>query len=442
MLDPRTVRRMSLVGFTWWLLLAAACSAPGTAGSNGGTSAAAEGGAPPAARSAADGREATAPTAIDTAWVCPDEPLEPRFEPTLFVAGDGSDDHDGRDPERPLRTLAAAADRVAPGDVVWVGGGVYASDVEISVAGSDDRPIVFESRPGECAILDGSLADAGDRVTFDGASHVVFRNFVVRNSGAEGIYLIDSDDNLLANLRVHDNYYSGITSIRGDRNLFRYVIAHDNVDADGGDADGISISSGDGNVIEYCVAFDNSDDGVDTWRSTNTTVERCISFGNGLQGGDGNGFKAGGGRQRVDTVVRYSIAFGNRSNGFDYNTGGHVTFEHNTAFGNGAYGFVATGAVVRNNLSLGNGSGDWYGEARGGDRASNSWEIGLGARDLVSTRDADADFLRLRDDGRAVDAGIGPAASVAAEAPDLGALERGETIASAFGIDLAALIDP
>lgn len=375
-------------------------------------------------------------------WVCPDEALAPSYDATMFVAADGSDGNDGRSAERPVETLQRAADLAEPGDVVWVRDGVYSSDVEFTTSGTADAPIVFESQPGECAILDGAGNEPGRRVTFDSVDHTVFRNFVVRNSPAEGLFLEDSNENVLTNLRLHDNFYSGITNLGGDRNRFAYIISHDNMDTRGVDADGISISSGDGNVVSHCVVYGNSDDGVDTWRSTHTVVERCVAFRNGRRNGDGNGFKAGGAGGTVNTVVRYSIAFQNRSNGFDYNTGGRVTFDHNTSFANGRYGFVVSGGTLRNNLSIDNERGTWYGDLSNADAAGNSWDSEFTEAAFASTALGSEDFLVLRDESRAVDAGVDLGESFDGAAPDLGALPQGETIGSSIRIELSGLSEP
>lgn len=370
------------------------------------------------------------------AWVCGAEPLVPAYRPTLYVSTDGSDDADGRSDQAPFRTLQRAVDEAGPGDVVWVRGGVYGADVEIRRSGEPGRPIVIESYPGECAVFDGSGLERTQRFRLIGVRHLVVRNLVVRNSPSEGIFLMESHDVVISHVRSHHNHTSGILSMMGDRNLFAYVIAHDNVDRPlGGNADGISISSGDHNRIHHCVTFSNSDDGVDTWRSTNTLVERCMSFDNGRLQGDGNGFKLGGSNERVQTVVRDSIAFGNRVDGFDYNSGRGIQLDNNTAFGNGRHGFIASDALLRNNLSVGNGAGDRVSSERGNVSMGNSWTIGLGAEVFVSTDPADPDFLRLVADSGAVAAGVPLTSADAGRDVDLGALARNQTIASAWRLD-------
>lgn len=375
-------------------------------------------------------------TVVPSQWVCGDEPLSPRFSPTFFVAANGNDANDGRSVDRPFRTLQRAANAVRAGDVVWVRGGVYSNDVSFQQSGTVDRPIVFESYPGECAILDGTGRSTSSRVRFEGARFNVFRNFEVRNSPAQGIYLNSAHDNLITNVHTHDNALSGIQNVAGDRNRFAFFITHDNFDPPyGGNADGIGISSGNYNRIDHCVSFRNSDDGVDTWKSTNSVVDRCISFENGFQGGDGNGFKAGGASLTVNTVVRNSIAFGNKMQGFNYNSGRNVTFENNTSFDNGYYGYIAAYASLRNNLAYADARRAWQDDGSN-SQAGNSWNLNVGNPYFVSTDPRSPEFLTLSTGSAAVGAGVAGTTS-----RDLGAIPLGETIESMIGISLASLID-
>src|SRR5690606_37377127 len=113
-------------------------------------------------------------------WVCPTVRLTPAYKATLYVATDGSDSNDGRSEARPLRSISRAASLARAGDVVWVRGGVYSEAVDFRESGTVSKPIVFESYPGECAIIDGdSLASNRRPVTLSQVRHMVFRNFKV-----------------------------------------------------------------------------------------------------------------------------------------------------------------------------------------------------------------------------------------------------------------------
>jgi hypothetical protein len=367
-------------------------------------------------------------------WVCPSAPLAPAYTPTMWVATTGDDGNDGRSPDRPLRTLQAAASRVGPGDVVWVRGGVYSSAVNFGISGTASAPIVFESAPGECAVLDGTGGGEYQRVILEDVSHMVFRNFEVRNSRYEGIFLARATDNEISHVRSYGNVGSGFGMLDSHRNQLRYVISHDNFDPPyGGNADGISFSRGDGNSVEFCMSYRNSDDGVDTWLSTNTFVSHCASFDNGWQGGDGNGFKAGGQGVTTGTVIQHSVAFDNKVNGFDWNTSPGFTFDNNTAFGNGATGFVGSSGTMRNNLAFDNG-GTVSGTSA---ETTNSWNLGIGSPSFVSTVRTVEGFLALAAGSPAIDAGTPVGLPYSGERPDLGAVPYGETLATYLGVRLA-----
>lgn len=390
---------------------------------------------PTAPRPVPEDPEPDNPVAPGQAWVCGSQPLQPAYTPTYFVATNGSDSNDGRSESRPFRTLQRAAGVVQPGDVVWVRGGTYSPDVIFSRSGVAGNPIVIESYPGECAILDGAGMSRPSQVRFIGASHYVFRNFIVRNSPGQGVYLNDSHDNVVSHIESYGNGLSGFQIIGGNRNRLSRVIAYDNYDraSGGGNADGIGISSGHDNVIDRCVVYRNSDDGVDTWRSVNTLVERCVAFENGYQGGDGNGIKAGGGTD-ARAVVRYSIAFGNRVQGFNYNSGRNVLFEHNTAFDNGYWGFIAGDSVLRNNVSYSNSRGQW--QDNGGNTSSNNtWSLSISNPEFVSTSPTSEYFL-----SPSASSPIVGRVSTGSGSADLGALPLGATIESFLGVPLRQIL--
>jgi len=75
-----------------------------------------------------------------------------------FVASNGSDNNQGSI-EKPLKSIQAAADKMAAGDVTYIRGGHYFEQVNLSqVNGSKDKPYTFKAYQNEEVTLDGSVA--------------------------------------------------------------------------------------------------------------------------------------------------------------------------------------------------------------------------------------------------------------------------------------------
>ena len=66
-----------------------------------------------------------------------------------------SDDAPGT-AERPWRTIAKAAEKAGPGDVVVLRGGVYRERVVLKTSGTAQAPIQFEAAPGEEVVVTGA----------------------------------------------------------------------------------------------------------------------------------------------------------------------------------------------------------------------------------------------------------------------------------------------
>lgn len=370
---------------------------------------------------------ATPPAPPTTPPVAPSLPGTERPLPaaTMYVSPNGSASTNGRSIDAPT-TLAHATELVEPGDVVYLRGGVYPIQVRFKRSGTADQPIVWASYPGEWAVMDGSdkpVVESKDRVWVQGIQHNEFRNFEVRYGPQEGIYVESSNDNIFSGIVTHHNHYSGILNVYSNRNLYEYVVSHDNFDYAnpygriGDDADGISISSGDGNELYRVIVFNNSDDGIDTWISTNTVVDGAISFSNGNGAyGNGNGIKAGGRDATVNTIVRNSIAFHNRAHGFDDNSGRGVQFIHTTAFDNGGYAYVAGSyTTLRYSIAYGGrGAGLWDAKS-----IANTWDMGIANPGFISTDPTDDNFLTP-------DQNSPVAGKLDGEQSDLGAIQVGD----------------
>lgn len=143
----RSVRWVAALG----LVAAAACSADGRAADRvptGGASA-----DPSAAEEQAG--TSTAPTTTEAAPPTT-APVDRRFH----VAPSGSDDAPGTE-DRPMATIAAAMERLRPGDTLIIQDGRYQEDIELDeelTPGTADDPIVVEAAPGARPVIQGRLA--------------------------------------------------------------------------------------------------------------------------------------------------------------------------------------------------------------------------------------------------------------------------------------------
>lgn len=270
-------------------------------------------------------------------------------------------------------SLYTATGKAEPGDVVFLRGGIYPISKNFSFSGGNlNSPVIYESYPGEWAILDGSNHPRGSRVHIRIVDdYTVVRRLEIRNMPRQGIH-IRSNHNIVEGLHVHGNALSGVQifstykkfpyGAEGSYNIIRDCLIHNNSDVgyftdglkNGGNADGISISSGDGNQVIHNMVHNNSDDGIDTWRSTNSYVAYNVVHDNGAGEGNGMGIKAGGKPPSSDTFVEYNISYNNLRRGFTYNSGKEVKFYNNTSFNNGTPGFrVGNDTVLIRNIGAG-----------------------------------------------------------------------------------------
>ena len=140
-------------------------------------------------------------------------------------------------------------------------------------------------------------------------------------------------------------------------------------------------------------------------------------------------------------MARVNISFANKQN-YNTNTSTGVTLIHNTSWavrGEGV-GFAltthATGADANyayNNISY----QDAWPRARGDgtDDRNNSWNLDISNPRFRSLDPASPDFLALRSDSPAVNAGRRVGLPYTGSAPDLGALQLGDRVTLNRGAD-------
>lgn len=371
------------------------------------------------------------PTATVTPTVAPTPtptvvPTSTPIAGSIYVAPNGLDSNPGT--LGSPTTLSSAITKVAPGETIYMRGGVYTYSSTIIIgqdnSGSSSLRKNIVAYGSEKPILDfyAQPFDPAQRGLQIYGNYWKVKGLEVRGSGDNGIF-IGGNYNIIENVETHHNrdsglqisrYASSLTSMSQwpSYNQIIGVYSHDNYDPDNGeDADGFAakLTIGPGNVFDNCIAAWNTDDGWDLYSKTETgpigvvTIKNSIAYkngqtsdGNSTANSDGNGFKLGGEKIAVNHIVQNSIAFQNKKHGFTYNSNpGSIQMTNNTSWSNGQSNFAFdTGThQFTNNLSFAGGSSD---KTSGTDILStNVWwksNASTNAKGLIASS---ADFASL-----------------------------------------------
>lgn len=333
----------------------------------------------------------------------------PPASDALYVAPGGSSGADGT--ESDPTTLTSAIDRIEPGGTIHMRGGTYSFSETVTIPLGDDGTAgdrtELSAYPGETPVLNFSAQseDSANRGLALDASYWHVRGIVVEHAGDNGIF-VSGSHNVIERTVTRFNRDTGLQLSRRvsstpesdwpAHNLILSAESHDNADSDGEDADGFAakLTSGPGNVFRYAVAHNNIDDGWDLYTKSETgpigevTIEDSLAYENGVLSdgsqagnGDRNGFKLGGEDIGVDHVITGNIAYDNGKHGFTYNRNtGSMTVSDNVSIGNEERNFNFDGgsSVFRNNTSCDSGSTD---RTRGDADGSNQfWDGSNGSR--------------------------------------------------------------
>ncbi len=337
-----------------------------------------------------------------------------------WVSPDGNDNNDGKSEMKAFASPNKATSVAAAGDMIWVKGGEYmiSTSITCSKAGTASAPIKMWAVPGEIPVFNCQPLIDGGKTSNSGRGMQLSKNYwhikgiVVCNTNDRGITIGTSSGVtgvILEGVIVHHANNDGIAFMAGCSNaLVLNCDSHHNWerDRDGNNGDGFAAKAGDtGNVFRGCRAWNNSDDGWDVYGGASPVlIDSCWSFHNGYNvfgysgawKGNGNGFKLGGTAVNAEHVVTNSVAFGNRSKGFDQNhaTKGQTVI-HCTGYDNqgenGNFSFyeeptdgILRKHIMKNNLSY---KGLTHKLASGTEEVTNSWNLGITF--------TDADFLSV-----------------------------------------------
>ncbi|MDX3642566.1 CBM35 domain-containing protein [Streptomyces sp. MB09-02B] len=312
----------------------------------------------------------------------------PPSSSALYVSPTGTDSAAGT--VSAPTTLTSAISRITAGGTIYLRGGTYAhaSTVTIPVgsSGTSAARTTLTAYPGERPVLNFSAQSesSSNRGLQLNASYWHVKGLVVERAGDNGIY-VGGSNNVIERTVTRFNRDTGLqlgriasTSPSSEwpaNNLIVSAESHDNADSDGEDADGFAakLTTGPGNVFRYAVAHNNIDDGWDLYTKPDTgpigpvTIEDSLAYENGTLSdgsqagnGDRNGYKLGGDDIAVNHIVRRSIAYDNGKHGFTWNSNpGTMAISGNVSIDNTERNFTFDGgtSVFRDNTSCRSGSG-------------------------------------------------------------------------------------
>lgn len=303
------------------------------------------------------------------------------YSKELYIAPTGNDANNGSI-SNPLESIKKAQELATAGDIVYIRGGVYNMredqiaqyySIWAYVTKLDKDGISYVAYQNETPVFDYSnIKPANYRIT---AFYINGNNIHIKGIEVTGVQVtitthtqsecfeIQGSNNILEQIKMHDNMAIGVYMIKGSNNLILNCDAYRNYDSvseggSGGNTDGFGCHLKKGsvnNVLRGCRAWFNSDDGFDLINNAEAvTIENCWAFYNGYSSGfvsrgDGNGFKAGGygaGGTPYATIlsnyapipkniIRFCLAVRNKQSGFyaNHHLEGNYWY-NNTAYKN------------------------------------------------------------------------------------------------------------
>ncbi|WP_232836336.1 right-handed parallel beta-helix repeat-containing protein [Lentzea terrae] len=310
-------------------------------------------------------------------------------------------------------TLTSAISRISAGGVIYLRGGTYSLATTVTIPPTNNGTVSARKKltayQSEKPVLNFSAQteDPANRGLAVNGSYWHVYGLVVERAGDNGIF-VGGSNNILERTITRFNRDTGLQLSRiasstpkaqwPANNLVLSAESHDNRDSDGEDADGFAakLTVGSGNVFRYAVAHNNIDDGWDLYTKTDTgpigtvTIEDSLAYKNGTLSnggqagnGDRNGFKLGGEDIAVPHVVRRTIAFDNGKHGFTYNRNpGAMTVSNNLSIDNDQRNFTfdAGSTVFRSNTSCRSSSGTNDKTVGNVDSSNQFWAGANGSR--------------------------------------------------------------
>ena len=183
---------------------------------------------------------------------------------------DGNDTNPGTI-EQPYGTFAKAISETAPGDTVYVRGGVYNLTSTITItavqSGSDSLMCTLTAYHDEQPLLDFSAQAFGSKGISLKSNYWHIIGLQIKGAGDNGMEINFGSNNIIERCQFYENRDTGVQLSYGSANN-RIINCDSYYNADPpdyGDADGFApkLTVGTGNYFYGCRAWGNCDDGWD-----------------------------------------------------------------------------------------------------------------------------------------------------------------------------------
>ena len=268
---------------------------------------------------------------------------------TLYVSTEGSDASPGSSAQ-PFRTITHAYGLAKAGDTILVMPGVYSDyssgwGLHLGSSGTVSSPILLRSQVRGLAIIDGqNAADRNVGVYIDGSYNIV-DGFEIRN-GTKGGITIWADGNQILNCNIHNNGNPTSSSTEGKDGIYSSEGTAGNVYA--------------ANYIHHNGRFGSNLDHGLYLCGQNEAVINNVLFANSACGLQVAGYTTVSNLKVYNNVMALNgtdgIILWQSLNGVDIKNN---IFYQNGHYGIGSYDAHGSGVSVDNNLSFGNGYGDF-----------------------------------------------------------------------------------
>lgn len=270
--------------------------------------------------------------------------ITPAFAATnYYVSTSGSDSNTGTSSSKPFATLEKAVSSASSGSTIYVNSGTYdvTSTIKLTKSNTSSSPIKIVAQSGEPVIdfSNQSYSDSNRGFQISGDYYTI-EGLKIVGAGDNGIY-ISGDHNTVESCDITKCRDTGLQISNGGSNSYIYdVTSTYNYDpkTSGENADGFAakLSIGEGNVFKECNADYNSDDGFDLYYAGNIVkFYDCEASYNGVDEGNGNGFKIGGNYSADNHYLENCTSTKNKLRGFDQNNNtGALTLVNCTGDGN------------------------------------------------------------------------------------------------------------